>query len=384
MMAPMRGVMRWVGVIWLPLVFLGIPWFLRTGHTPAATYSLINVGLMYFAFAVASLLGEVIVALVARWLGDHPIAIVVGFGPTAVARQVGRSFVRINVLPCLGFTTIATPRQSRQVLRLAIARMVAATVLLTGAVLLVRRYAGVPALRVQLEHGVAVDITFAIAAGIVAAFGLLSILTTDEKLLVPWHRAGLAVEASDLIVRGAYEEALVKCRAATTAHPDDPILQVQLVECLGERQSDEALVLAEKMRARDDLTPSLRASVNNSYAWQLYLANHVELLHVADRASLDALTDLPTSMPIADTRGHILLWARRYTEAEPLLVRSYESRKPQERSGRMSSAAGMAMLCAATDRPDEARTWLARARAEDISHDLVARATAAVEPLSRR
>jgi hypothetical protein len=49
----------------------------------------------------------------------------------------------------------------------------------------------------------------------------------------------------------------------------------------------------------------------------------------------------------------------------------------------MSSAAGMAMVCAATDRHDEARAWLAKARAEGIEHDLLARATAAVEPLSR-
>lgn len=130
-----------------------------------------------------------------------------------------------------------------------------------------------------------------------------------------------------------------------------------------------------------ELPPDLRPLCLNVWAWECYMRGCDELRSEADNASREAAEACPDSASILDTRGHVLLWNARYAEAEGHLQRAYGlATNP---STRASAAAGMAMLCASRNRPDDARLWLSRGRQENMHQRVTARAVAAVEPLSR-
>jgi tetratricopeptide (TPR) repeat protein len=183
--------------------------------------------------------------------------------------------------------------------------------------------------------------------------------------------------------QGAYGSAEQLAREALRTSPEDPGVQLYLGLALSARGHTEALAIADKLRQHDN--PTVRCLANNLWAWHAYLLGDEPLRTDAVRAIDEALSlasEPNTHAAILDTRAHVALWSKRYADAERDFLASLNT-KHRKASGRMISAAGLAMVYAATDRPDEARAYLAKARAEGIEHDILARATAAVEPLSR-
>lgn len=365
--------------VWVALL-LGFPWLMYTGSfaTTAANAAVLLGGF----FAVVSV-GEIVVAGIARLLGDRPGAFVIGVGPIILQRKVGSLLVQFRAMPLFGVTIVATTRRDGQWVRYALARVVSAGMLVTVAVVLFGRLGSLPALRTAMESRFAPDAYLVVVCFFAAMFSMVTLLGASFQLPL-WHRLGRELEVAEMLQRGAYADAEAQCRALLGEFPDDASLQISLASVLSHRRSDEALALLEAVRAREGLPPDVRAVADNNFAWQCYLSERGDLLADAERAIEQALQQQPANAHFIGTRGHVFLWAKRYAEAEPMITKAHALFAPDARSSRVTSAAGMALLCAATDRPDEARSWLDRARAEDIPHDLVARAIAAVEPLSRK
>jgi len=355
----------------------------RTGDTSSHAFTWANTGLLIATPVFAVLLGELIVAGVARILGDRVVAIVIGLGPVIVNGHIGALWLRLHAAPVAGTSVITTTRERGQASRIVVARVISALALgLIGfAILHSFTFDG---LRKALETRWAFDITFGFAVCMVGFFGVASIFGIKAEHRKSWLCLGIAQVAAEAAQRGAYADAIAQARAGLARHPDDVVLQMTLAQAFGWSANDEALAILEKLRARADLHADYRPLVDNNFAWQCYMNQRHDLLRNADLASQFSLSHAPTDASRLDTRGHILLWSKRYAEAEQMLVKAYAGRTRPDRTGRASSAVGMALLCAATDRPGEAQTWLERARAEGVTNDLIARATAAVEPLSRR
>jgi hypothetical protein len=367
--------------MWVVLLAL-IPMKLAS-HTAPPTFQFVNAGLILVMPLIASVIGELIVLLVARLLGDRVVAIVIGIGPTIFNRGICGVFVRVNLLPLGGSSVVATTREHGQGRRVAIARSISALTLglIAFAVLPTNSFDG---LREALGTRWAPDITLCLATLVVSLLSVCISFAIKDEHLKSWWCLGQAKVTEDAIQRGAYTDAIANGRTALARYPDDALLQLTFASAFGWSASDEALAIFDTLRARPDLQAEYRPLVENNYAWQCYMNGRDDLRFNADLASQFSLSHAPDQAARLDTRGHILLWSKRYAEAEPMLVKAYEGRTPRDHTGRASSAAGLAMLCAATDRPGEAQTWLERARVEGVSNDLIAHATATVEPLSRR
>ncbi len=337
-----------------------------------------GLGIMCATVLGVTILQELVVALVARLLGDRVPVITTAYGRIVAQRQLGSVLVRVSRVPILAVSVMVTSRAEGQRRRIVLARLAGFVMVLAPLVLL---YVYEPQGHAKLTETLVPDLTapFTVAAIVSAVLLVMQPRTQLRQAL----NYGIALEADHHVRNGAYARAVAVARRGVERDRDDVTLQLALAGALSHTaDTDEAFTLADQLRRREGLPETVAASVLNLWAWLCVLRGADEHVDEADRVSEKALASHDRG-ELHDTRGHVLLWRKRYAEAEPHFLASYAAQK-RSPFGRMSSAAGMAMLCAATDRPDEARTWLERARAERIEHDLVARATAAVEPLSRR
>lgn len=368
--------------------FIGIGY--SDGSGSAFTYSAVNAVLLLPLVGLALAIAEVTVqATVARLLGDRLHTVTFGLGPEVISRCVRRLNVGLRALPMYSSTAIITPKRKGQRLRLGAAHLMGTAAVGTAAALILANSSW-STLRLQLSTGLAPEALVLVVAAVTTYFGVftdIGILTglpgfshaTEANLAARrnlfWFDAAL-----HHLERGAYAEADAMAKRGLAETPDDALLQFIHVSVASSTSSPDAFELARALAARE-VPPSLRHGCLNLWAWECYMRGDQTFAAEADRASAEALALLPKNPALLDTRGHVLLWLGRSTEAQPLLERAYELAR--HKSTYAHSAAGLAMLCASTDRHDEAVTWLARAREHDPDNRLLPRATAMIEPLRR-
>ena len=373
------------GATWVCLVLI-LP------ATAAGGFHASNLGLMPVMGLACICVEQLTVAIVARALGDRLLTVQLGVGPQVFKVRLRQlCTVSLRVLPVLGSTVIITARERGQRARTAVAMLAGIAVLIGAmAALVFHEGAALDVLEHRLASGPAFDSTFLLAASFVvymrglSALGVLaripSLTGISNETLRARRKLGIAMQAASLSDRGAFDQAESLIRQGLIDWPDDSMLQVLLGITLNGRNDPDAFAFVEALVKRD-LPASLKPMCLNLWAWQCYVREADELRAEADRASLAAVEAKPDNPSVLDTRGHVLLWLGRYADAERHLRRAYELATAA--ATRASSAAGLAMLYAATDRPGDAATWLARGRQQHVHLSVMARAIAAVEPLSR-
>jgi tetratricopeptide (TPR) repeat protein len=159
------------------------------------------------------------------------------------------------------------------------------------------------------------------------------------------------------------------CRTGLSKIPDDFYLMSLLATCLP-RESDEKWQLIQTLIARDAPSAALRAPLLNSWAWECYERDDRSLIGEADARSREALELAPDSASFLDSRGHILIWMRRASEAIDPLTRAYEKVGDE---GKAYAACGLALAKSAIGEHIEAERWLSEARKLAPSLPLVTR-----------
>jgi predicted Zn-dependent protease len=125
-----------------------------------------------------------------------------------------------------------------------------------------------------------------------------------------------------------------------------------------------------------DLPPADRAVVLSNLAWCDFLSAQDERLDEALQCSQEALAQLGWLPAVQSTRGAVLVWSDRASEALPLLLQSYQGAKAP--SDRAAVACVLALAYASVGRREDAKNALEQARALDVTCPLLPRAEAAV------
>jgi tetratricopeptide (TPR) repeat protein len=326
---------------------------------------------------------QLIVAIVARALGDYTPFLTFGVGPVVFDGSIRSCKVSVRAVPYGAGSCIATTRTSGQIARAAIAT--GAGLVVSGGIVALVVAASPMDLARRFGSAFAPDAAAIMAGGFVcfvSASALLGALVSPPNS--PLHKArrvmGHMVESFEQSARGAYAQAEASARRGLEEAPDELALQLALAQALISAGDSEGAAVIGALLARD-LPPAARHGCLNLLAWDYYLAGKTELREEADRASREALEGKPDDPSYLDTRGHVALWSGRHAEAEEYLQRSHRlARTP---STRASSATGLAMVYATMDRGEDAARWLDVARQADPNHRLLPRATAMVEPLRR-
>ena len=377
-----------------PLMFMVIlPWsgYFHAPSSSSPAVALENTAVMFGVAYAALAVQSVSVALAARALGDRLLMFTIGIGPKLWSRSIAHHTVIVRAVPVNTMQTLVTTRERGQRLRTAIASVAGWAPFAIG-------LAAIAALHPHswtekyalLARRLAPDTLFLYVAGWIAVNGVFISLGTlarirffsnlDDNMLKARRLLGHAYEAERQLEKGAFDQSIAAARRGLEEQPDDLLLQVNLAAALSHKGDPEAFAITESWSGRE-MPAHLRGSCRNVRAWECYMRNDEALRAEADQASLEAMTALPDHPAVLDTRGHVLLWNGRPAEAEPLLRRAYI--RGTGRSGKASAASGLAILCANAGRVDDAAIWLARARAQDIAHPLLAKAAALVEPLRR-
>jgi Flp pilus assembly protein TadD len=376
-----------------PLVLMVIvPW---SGyfHAPSSSpiLALENTAVIFGLAFAALTLQQVAVALAARALGDRLLTFSIGIGPKLWSRSIAHHLVIVRAVPVNSLQTLITTRERGQRVRTALAIFAGWAPFAIGLVVIALFHpASWTQKYVVLAHRLAPDTLFIYVAGWLALNGALISLGTltrskylsglDDNILKSRRLVGHAFEVERLLTRDAYDQAIAAARRGLEEQPDDLLLQINLAAALSLKGDPEAFAITESWKTRD-IPPHLRAGCLNVRAWECYMRNDDALRAEADEASLAAISASPDHPAILDTRGHVLLSTGRTAEAQQHLQRAFALSKG--RSGKALSASGLAILHANAGRLDEAVAWLARARAQDLAHPLLAKAAALVEPLRR-
>jgi hypothetical protein len=384
------GTAVFFGLLMLGLPFIGLAYVQPTRD--AAENCVLNMLLLPLVLFVAICLEQLVTAAVGRLLGDRSAFVVLGAGPIKDTGTIRGTAIIFRLVPVSSMNGIVTTRPHGQRTRLGIAMLAGASVLVTIVAVAMRSGPPWGGLMPSFANRVAFDTILIVGVGTVALlsfvgaiatlFNLNGLTTIDAAALLVRQQLAYVLDAELLIARGAFVEAEACARRALEKHPDSALVQYTLASALTERDAPEAFAIVEALARSEDVPVQYRAAVNNLWAWQCCMSDRDELRGAADTASAAALAAAPKQPAFLDTRGHVLLWNGKHDEAAELLARAYKL--GTTRSARASSAAGMAMASVARSRIDDAVMWLDRARAEDMHPQLIARATAAVDPLHRR
>jgi tetratricopeptide (TPR) repeat protein len=390
---PNKG-LSWIGlafwILALPLagLFQVVP---ANGVGGIVAYSLVNMVLTPLILFAIIALDQLVTAIAARALGDKVAFVVLGVGPLLRNRPVRGVSLLVRPIPLFSVNGIVTTRAKGQRARLGVAMFAGASAVIALVVLAaVLEPRSLHDHRMGLAEHVAVGTVIVFGGGFIALMSLLGavgaligtkgLTNIDDAALAVRRGLAYVTEANVALTKGAFAEAEAIARRGLQDLPDDPALHAVVINALSCRGDERAFDAAAELLTRE-LPPWLRPQVQNLWAWECYVQGREDLHAAADTASSEALAATPDSPHVLDTRGHILLWNGDHVAAEKCLVRAYGLSKA--RSNRASSAAGIAMICAAGSRIDEAHTWLERGRREDPAHRIMARAVAAVAPLSR-
>lgn len=377
------------------LTLLAIPWLWGNARYDAG-YSALEWRLANSVLAL--LVGHAVFAvqlggqlLGARLVRDRIIWAQLGFGRVLYARSRIAFTFRWCALPGDTVSALVTTRERGQRLRTAVS-MLCGLLAVAVPLVVLRLVHPTPSadLRFALATRLAPDAIFTLFAIIllvmltVAVFRTLVTAAPPAGTQADLYRTrlalGHAVEADLAAERGAFDESLAACQRGLERYPEADVLHVARANALTAMNAPAAFAAADALRGRV-LSPPLRAIANHLYAWQLYIRGNA-----ADRADAKAFSEAalaagPGNPQYLATHGCALLWNNELAAAEPLLVRAFKTSRA--RVTRAAAAAGIARLCAHTNRIALASTWLEHARAQDILHDLVATVAAEIEPLRR-
>jgi hypothetical protein len=367
------------------LLLLGSPWMgLWDSDRSAAAvgFSAANMALAPLVCLLISALGQFVTTCVARLLGDRVVTVLLGLGPQLFGLRISSTFVSLRAFPFAGFNVIVTTRKRGQTARALVATLacIASLTALLIAVVCVRD-ASWTSLKQGLATGIAWDMLIVIACASGLLWSVNAIESTFKEEVRKARRAlGYAASAQRYEMDGAYDLAIAEARRGLEDSPDNLMLLL-VVATSTNAKGEDALTLVEPLLSRNDVSAYLKPVVLNLWAWVCLVRGDDNLRAAADDASREALAAHPKSASLLDTRGHVLLWNGRHDEAEVHLKRAYEL--ADRDSTYASAAAGLAMLCTAKDRPEEAAMWLQRGRDHDPDNVMMVRAVAAVEPLRR-
>jgi hypothetical protein len=135
---------------------------------------------------------------------------------------------------------------------------------------------------------------------------------------------------------------------------------------------DEAQALAAMNLHLPQLTPEARAGVLNDWSWFAFCKRDEADLRLADARSAEALALLPKLAPLHGTRGAVLLWRGRVSEALPLLESSLVGTRSSH--GKAVNGALLAMACASRGQSQRALEVLEAARATGRGEPILAEA----------
>ena len=324
---------------------------------------------------MARLVGRTVFGLLA---GLRPSRVVIGAGPLLVRRRIGGVAVALRAVPLvIGNDWMPPVVETRMRLRLW---------LLTagGPVGGVATIALLGAFGVHWTHTLPGLWPWqAVLGGIVLQlFGRLvpiSLLASGKKVpsdgLQLWTIPRMAqasidgafvhsylAAASDEVLNGDPKLALAYCeRGIALCTPVD-------VRVFRYTQGAAHGKLGHYAEAKDCIAESLAADVPeplhgaalNDWSWYAFCLRGEADLRLADRRSAEALGVRPKSSGIQGTRGAILLWRGRVTQAIPLLERSLQT-APSARS-RATEAALLAMAYASRGESVRAQEMIDRAR----------------------
>jgi tetratricopeptide (TPR) repeat protein len=180
--------------------------------------------------------------------------------------------------------------------------------------------------------------------------------------------------ASDEILHGDPKRALDYCERgiACCAPVDARVFRYSQAAAYGR--------LGDHAKAKECVAYSLAAAVPqplqgvalNDWSWYAFCERDEADLRLADRRSAEALGARPKSSAVLGTRGAVLLWRGRVTQAIPMLERSLQ-RAPTARS-RSTEAALLAMAHASRGESVRAQEMFDRARRLDPDQRLLGEA----------
>lgn len=327
-------------------------------------------------------------ALIARLVGLSVARVVVGIGPVLKEWRVGKATWQVNVLP-FGGMTIAVPATDLRFVRLRHWLVALGGPLADACVAWLAWKLGA-----RFTSGAWALNTIASAATVSVVINLFParhrngqvMLASDglQLLRIPFLRPAQVKElfASYYAVLGSGEGLAGNHAAALdwfdrgiTRFPEHfglRLLRAFSLSRLG-RFREAKLCAAEALKG--PLEPAERALVLNDWSWHAFVDHDERDLAAADRRSAEALALNPTSGHFVGTRGAVLLWQGRVTEAIDCLERSYAASSATP-LGRSSDGALLAIAHTTLGQTEKARAYRERAKRDGPTNPMVAEAEA--------
>jgi hypothetical protein len=200
---------------------------------------------------------------------------------------------------------------------------------------------------------------------------LWRILRAERQRLIDALQACVVLEVSELMRREQPAAALALCdRAIATFSalyaPTFRWLRCYPLERLGRSPEAKAAAAAA---FEGPVNPAWRWIVLNDWSWYAFRVRDEADVRLADARSAEALSLSPKAPPVLGTRGAILLWRGRVSEAIPLLERSLTGAKTPV--SRVINGCLIAIAHASRGESARATELLEAARAEGVSDPLL-------------
>lgn len=276
-------------------------------------------------------------------MGLRPAVVEIGEGPVLGRLQTGRLRWLLTERPIVSVTVWEPPASDRglrpQLLALAAVRSAVA-----AALLLILRAAHV-SLAWHADGG-AVGRAVVLAAESLLVIGLVPFSIRGQSI-IPFESDGLKLArlifarevdpgtelgrfyfaaAREALIDGDPARAGALCREGAARYGGiwSDLLRGYEATALARAGDPGAAVARAEAQLARDLPPLARMVALNDWSWYAFLRRDEADRRRADRRSADALLLKPDSPAVAGTRGAVLLWQGRVSEALPLLARAVD------------------------------------------------------------
>ncbi|HXJ22789.1 MAG TPA: site-2 protease family protein [Polyangia bacterium] len=356
--------------------------------------------LFLLAVVALTVAREVARLVVGRALGLRAAMVELGEGAPLARFRIGTLRWILLQTP-IGGETIWEPPPPDLPVRGRLALLTLTRSAVAVATLLLLRAAGVP-LGWSTE-GSLVGRAFADAAECLLVLGLIPFAISGQSL-IPFETDGMKLlkllfgraadvrqdfgryyfaAAREALNEGDAARAAALCRDGATRQgpPWSDALRAYEATALARGGDPRAAMERAEAELARQLPPVARAVGLNDWSWYAFLARDEAMLRLADRRSADALVLKPDLPPVAGTRGAILLWQGRLSEALPLLERSLAG--AHSTHARDSALSLLAIAAAAQGDVARAQDLLRQVRQGERTGGLWAEAGRAVEAAAR-
>ena len=339
---------RWRSVGWVAAI-LGVGGLLN----PPFPRGVLVAATMLAALVALTLVRELVRLAVGTASGLHPAIVELGEGRALLRFRTGALRWRIGQTPIVSATIWSPPPAGTPVRgRLAVLALVRPAA--TAAIVLGIRALRVPGL--ADAHGAPLFLASLRTIGEYLLLAGLLPFSLKGTAIVPFESDGLKLSHLLLPKGQSFDQdfarfyfasarealddqdpvrALAVCRAGLGLYgpPWLDVLRAMETAALS-RTGDHRAALAQAEAALGrDLPPVARAVALNDWSWYAFLERNEANLRLADRRSADAMLLKGALAATAGTRGAVLLWRGRVSEALPLLARGHDgahSRRAQD------------------------------------------------------